>query len=58
MPARVYRTVAESEASRAVDAGEYVSRLRRSLRWMTGLVLALAAIIAALMVFLVRVHSS
>ncbi len=58
MPARVYRSAAEAEASRAVEAGEHVGRLRRAVRRLTGLVLVELAVIAILSVCLVRVHSS
>lgn len=55
---RVYRSAAEAEASRAVDAGEYVTRIRRACRLLTALVLIEGAVIAVLSVCLVRVFSS
>lgn len=55
---RVYRSAAEAEASRAVDTGEHVSRVRRACRRLLVLAIVEGAVIAGLLVFIVRKSSS
>lgn len=57
-PVRVFRGAGEVEASRALDSADHLSRLRRACRRLVALVIAEAAAIAGLLIFLVRNISS